>query len=146
MAGPLNLFAGKASAIVRVLLVNHPKTWTLRELANEAGVSLGWASKVSEALIRERLAIRDSERAELKLIAPADLLKRWASFTNFDANNGFLPYYSKEADVARFLNSFKGVGGPDYALTGLAGALLTAPVVKPSNTHIYVRSEGDAKA
>jgi hypothetical protein len=146
VAGPLNLFTGKASDIVRVLLVNHPKTWTLRELAKEAGVSLGWASKVSEALIRERLAIRDSERAELKLIAPADLLRRWASFTNFDANNGFIQYHSSEPDISKFLSSFKDLQGPDYALTGLAGALLTVPVVKPSNTHLYVRSEGDAKA
>ena len=146
MAGPLNLFVGKASSILRVLLVNHPKTWTLRELAREAGVSLGWSSKVSEALIRERLAIRDRERAELKLITPADLLRRWASFTNFEAHNGFIQYYSAESDVAKFLSSFKGMAGPDYAITGLAGALLAAPLVKPSNTHIYVRSEGDAKA
>jgi len=146
VSGPLNLFTGKASDLLRVLLVNHPKTWTLRELAKESGVSLGWASKVSEALIRERLAIRDSERAELKLIAPEDLLRRWASFTNFDANNGFIKYYSAEPDMEKFLSSFKGMGGPDYAITGLAGALLAAPLVKPSNTHIYVRSEGDAKA
>ncbi|MDO8339145.1 MAG: type IV toxin-antitoxin system AbiEi family antitoxin [Candidatus Burarchaeum sp.] len=146
MAGPLNLFVGKASSIIRVLLVNNPKTWTLRELAKESGVSLGWTSKVSEALIRERLAIRDSERAELKLIAPEDLLRRWASFTNFEAHNGFINYYSAEPDISKFLSSFKGMGGPDYAITGLAGALLTAPLVKPSNTHIYVRSEGDAKA
>ncbi len=146
MAGPLNLFVGKASSILRVLLVNHPKTWTLRELAKEAGVSLGWASKVSEALIRERLAIRDSERAELKLIAPEDLLRRWASFTNFEAHNGFIKYYSVEPDISKFLSSFKGLQGPDYAITGLTGTLLAAPLVKPTNTHIYVRSDGDAKA
>ncbi|VVC03082.1 Uncharacterised protein [Candidatus Burarchaeum australiense] len=146
MAGPLNPFSGKASAILRVLLVNYPKSWALRGLAAEADVSLGWASKVSEALIRERLAIRDSERAELRLIAPEDLLRRWASFTNFEAHNGFIQYHSAEPDLAKFVSSFKGLNGPDYALTGLAGTLLAAPLVKPSNTHIYVKSEGDAKA
>ena len=140
-----NLFARKATNIVRVLLNSHPKTWTARDLAAEAGVALGQASNVSKALIRERLAIRDSARSGLKLMAPLDLLKRWAAVHNFAANTKFTEYYSKEDDISRFFLKFKGKNGPEYAVTGLAGALLVAPHVRPTNVHIYVKSAEDAK-
>lgn len=141
----VNLFAGKASDIIRVLLVNYPKSWTVRDLAKEANAALGWTAKVSTALIRERLAIRESERAELKLMAPDDLLKRWATINNFVANTRFVEYYSREEDITKFMSKFKEKKGPEYAFTALAGALLVAPYVRPNNVHLYVRSEGDAK-
>ena len=145
MPEPLNLFAGKASDIVRVLLVNYPRAWTLRELAAEAGVALSWVSKVSRALIRERLAIRSSSRSELRLMVPSDLLRRWANNRNFAANSKFVEYYAREEDVVKFLDLFKNKKGPEYALTGLAGALKVAPYVRPTNIHIYVKTEEDAK-
>jgi hypothetical protein len=145
MAELPNFFRGKASDVVRVVLVNYPKRWSLRDLTREAGVALGWASKVSRALIRERLALRDSTRSELKLMMPFDLLKRWAAVNNFATNTTFVEYYSKEEDVSKFLKQFKSKNGPKYALTGLAGALLVAPFVRPTNIHIYVKSEEDVK-
>lgn len=144
MAGTTNLFAGRASDIVRVLLVNYPKTWALRPLAREAGVSLGWASKVATALIKERLAIREPKGAELRLMNPFDLLRRWASFRNFASNTRFVEYYTPEEDISAFFGKVGSRKGPDYAFTCLAGALLVAPFVRPTNTHIYVRSEADA--
>ena len=145
MASPLSLFVGKASNVLRVMLANHPKTWTLRTLSKEAGVSLGWSSKVSEALIRERLAIRNSERAELQLLDPPTLLKRWATLNNFDANTQFIDYHWPEHDFSGLFDSLKNHQGPDYAFTGLAGASMVAPLVKPSNAHIYIKSETEAK-
>lgn len=146
MAGAANnLFAGRASDIVRVLLVNYPKSWALRPLAREAGVSLGWASKVAKALIRERLAIREPKGAELRLMNPFDLLRRWASFSNFASNTRFVEYYTPEEDISAFFGKVGSrKGGPEYAFTCLAGALLVAPFVRPTNAHLYVRSEADA--
>lgn len=141
----MNLFGGRAVAILRVLLVNYPKTWALRALAKEAGVSLGLASKVSRALIREKIAIRDSERAELKLMNQRLLLWRWAMYNNFSANTQFIEYYSREEDVSKFFEKFKNKNGPEYAFTALAGALLVAPFVRPTNVHIYVNSAEDAE-
>lgn len=139
------MFAGLASNVVRVLLVGYPAEWALRNLAKEAVVSLGWASKVSNALIRERLATRKSRKAGLRIMAPADLLRRWANYHNFIANTRFREYYTQVDDISKFLDSFKNKKGPDYALTCLAGALKVAPYVRPTNVHIYVRSEEDAK-
>ena len=139
-----NLFAKKAADIIRVLLVHYPKTWTMRDLAEESGAALGYTSRVSKTLIRQRLALRASARSELKVMAPADLLKRWAAFSNFVANTTFVEYYSHEEDIGKFLSRFKGRERMEYALTGLAGALLVEPFVRPTNTHIYIRKRSDA--
>ena len=138
------LFAKKAEDALRVLLVSYPKTWTLRDLAREAGIALGHASKVSKTLIKERLALRDSTRSNLRLMNPSDLLKRWATFNNFVANTTFLEYYTQEEDMSKFLDKFKNNTGKEYAITGLAGALLFAPFVRPTNVHVYVHTEKDA--
>ncbi len=131
--------------VFRVILTGYPKAWRLRDLSAEAGVSLRWAGVVANALIRERLAARESSRSEIKLMSPYDLLRRWANFHNFVANTEFLEYYTREKDVSRFLDSFKGKSGPEYAVTGLAGALKVAPYVRPANVHVYVRKEEDAE-
>ena len=142
----LNLFAKKATDIVRVLLVNYPKTWALRDLARESGASLGYTSRVAKTLIKQRLALRNSARSDLKVMAPENILKRWATFSNFVANTTFIEYYSHEEDIVKFLHKFGGRINKKYALTGLAGALLVEPFVRPINTHVYVRNSSDATA
>jgi len=96
-------------------------------------------------LINERIAIRDPGRSGLKLMAPQDLLKRLAAVTNFSANTKFLEYYTPEEDISEFLKKLKELDNSAYAVTGLAGAMLIAPLVRPTNIHIYVRTEADAK-
>lgn len=139
-----NLFSKKSADIIRVLLVNYPKTWMLRDLAEESGTALGYVSRVANTLIHQRLALRSSARSELKLMAPEDLLKRWATFSSFAANTRFIEYYSGEQDIGAFLEKLKFQEPAEYALTGLAGALLSEPFVRPTNTHIYIRKESDA--
>ena len=140
----INLFAKKATDIVRVLLINHPKTWTLRDLARESGASLGYTSRVAKTLIKQRLALRNSARSELKVMAPEALLKRWATFSNFVGNTTFIEYYSREEDIVKFIHKFRGRINRKYALTGLAGALLVEPLVRPTNTHVYIMNSSDA--
>jgi hypothetical protein len=142
----ISLFASKAIDVIRVLLIDYPRVWALRDLAREAHVSLGEVFKVSKSLINERLAIRASARSGLKLMEPFSLLKKWAAINNFTARTRFIEYYSSEEDVSKFFERFKGKKGPEYALTGLAGALLVAPFVRPANIHIYVKTEEDAKS
>jgi hypothetical protein len=140
-----SLFASKAIDVIRVLLVDYPRKWALRDLAREAHVSLGQVFKVSKALIDERLAIRASARSELKLMEPYSLVRRWAAVNNFTAHTRFIDYYTSEEDITELMEKLKSGKGPGYALTGLAGALLVAPYVRPANVHIYVTREEDAK-
>lgn len=145
MVGARNLFSGRTVDVVRVVLTSYPKTWKLRELCIEAGVSLRWAAVVANALIRERLATRGSPYSEFKLMFPFDLLRRWANFNNFAANTKFVEYYTQEEDISKFIGLFSGKKGPQYAVTGLCGALKIAPFVRPTNVHVYVKTEEDAK-
>ncbi|MFH0817279.1 MAG: type IV toxin-antitoxin system AbiEi family antitoxin [Candidatus Micrarchaeota archaeon] len=145
MAGVGNLFGGKSVDVLRVLLVNYPKEWNLRDLSREAKVALGWTSKVAETLIRERLAVRDSKKSPLRIMAPFDLLKRWAAVNNFAANTQFVEFYSPQEEISKFFAQLKEKNGPDYAFTALAGGLLVAPFVRPTNVHLYVKAEEDAR-
>lgn len=139
-----SIFIGKIVSVLRVLLVNYPKRWSLRELCRDAKVSLRWASVAANELIQERLAVRNSSRSELKVMMPSDILKRWATVNNFTSRTKFIEYYSQEQDVTKFIEKFKDKTGPEYALTCLAGALKVAPYVRPSNIHVYVKTKEDA--
>jgi hypothetical protein len=140
-----DLYTGKAVDVDRVLLVNYPQTFDLRNLATASHVSLGQVYNVSKALIRDRIAIHAEGRNRLKLMAPSVLLSRWATVNNFVANTKFIEYYSPEEDISKLFAKLTGLNAPEYALTGLSGALLVAPFVRPTSVHIYVNSENDAK-
>jgi hypothetical protein len=141
-----NPYFGKAVDVDRVLLVKYPERLNLRELAKESSVSLGEAHNVSRALINERLALRESDRSELKLMDPKGLLERLAKVNNLLSNAKFLEYYTPEEDISKFLDRLKPISYPDYAITGLAGAMLVAPFVRPTNIHVYVKKDEDAEA
>lgn len=78
-------------------------------------------------------------------MAPEDLLKRWATYSNFTANNEIIEYYTREQDIGKFLNAFKGLEPAGYALTGLAGALLIEPFVRPTKTHVYIKKGSNTR-
>lgn len=141
-----NLYAGKAVDVNRVLLVSYPEGFSLRRLAKESSVSLGEAFKVSKTLINERIAMRESRNGELKLMAPHELLERLAKVHSFLYSVRFIEYYTPEEEINRFFHRLKKVKATKYAVTGLAGAMLVAPFVRPSNIHVYVKSEDDAAA
>jgi hypothetical protein len=140
-----NPLSGKAVDVDRVLLVRYPKRLTTRGLANESHTSVGEVSKVSRALIDQMLAIRESRHSALKLMDPSSLLTRLATIRNFVADTKFIEYYTPEDDISKFLSKLKEIHGPKYAVTGLAAALLIAPFVRPTNVHIYVKTEDDAR-
>lgn len=138
-----NPYSGKAVDVDRVLLARYPGRLNLRDLAGEACVSPGQAYNVTRALIDERIAIRDSTNNELKLMAPLTLLKRLASTNSFATGTKFLEYYTPEESVSTFLKKFKKISDVEYAFTGLTGAMLVAPFVRPTNVHVYVNYEND---
>lgn len=140
-----NIFEGKASRVIRVLLVNWPKTWDLRTLAKEANVSLYTAQAVANSLLKGNYAIRESKRGELKLMNPITILKRWAAYNDFNKRHAFVHYYTFEQEIGKFLEQMKSKKGPEYALTTLVGAQQIAPYVRPTDIYLYVQSAEDAK-
>jgi hypothetical protein len=143
-----NVFEPKASRIIRALLVNSGSSWTTRELAKEANVSLGYTHATLSALLKSGYAARQASGA-VEIVDPIRLLSRWASYNDYMTNdNQFVEYYSydKEIDaiIAKLANtsSVKKIG---YALTSLCGAWLVAPYVRPIalEAYVYSRSQAD---
>lgn len=138
-----NFFAPKSSRVLRVLLVDFGRDWDERELAQGAGVSNGLAHYVCRTLVELGFAARN-EQNRIIVVDPLRLLKRWASYHQYDRMNKFLDYFTFEREVDRFVEKFAGLD-LEYALCGLFGAWLVAPYVRPVDVHLYVSSESVAK-
>jgi hypothetical protein len=134
-----NIFAPKSSRILRVLLTNPNRDWDERELAAEAKVSRGMAHYLCSTLIELGSAARDNQN-RIVLVDPVRLLRRWAAYHQYDRVNKFLEYYTFEKEIDQFLTKMATLDSK-YALSGLAGAWLAAPYVRPVDVHLYIFSE-----
>lgn len=135
-----NIFEPKASRVIRCLLVNIGKEWTIREIAREANTSVGYTHAILATLINMGY-VRRNERHKLVLLDPAILLKRWGAFHQYDHSNTFLEYYTFEQEIDVFLTRLKErLEDEEYALTSLAGAWLVSPYVRPIDIHFYVEN------
>ncbi len=134
-----NIFAPKSSRILRVLLVDIGRDWNERELAAEAEVSVGLAHYVCKTMIMSGYLGRD-ERNRIVVADPIRLLRRWASYHEYDRVNRFLDYFTFEKEIDRFLDVLAALD-QEYALSGLAAAWLVAPYVRPIDVDLYVSSE-----
>ena len=135
-----NVFAPIASRLIRCLLVNPKREWSVLELSKDADVSYGHAHKVVETLMKLGFC-RRTERNKVGVVNPAELLNRWASYFDYSLANKVNSYYVEERDVEKFVNRLSEVARGKtlkYALTLHVGASLVAPFVRPMDVHIYV--------
>lgn len=139
-----NIFETKATRVLRALLTNPAKEWTIRGLAAEVDISPGYAHAVISTLIQYSYVIR-TEKYKIKITNPTTLLRRWAAYHQYDKMNRFLEYYTFEREIDKFIQKLAQLKNQNYALTVLAGAYLIAPHVRPVDIHIYIHSEKDAK-
>jgi hypothetical protein len=139
-----NIFEPKASRILRCLLTNPGEAWSIRGLAKEAQVSVGYTHAVTASLLDLGYVIRN----EVNLIEatdPVKLLERWASYHQFYHENKFLEYYTFEREIERIIEKTRSLES-DHALTALAGAYLVSPYVRPTVVDLYVRDEGQSRS
>ncbi len=78
-----SIFAARASRVLRVLLENPKRPWQVKQLATEAGVSLGLAFKVKARLLDLEYAREKADGVELA--KPEELLREWGAA--FEARN-----------------------------------------------------------
>lgn len=141
-----NIFEPKASRVVRCLLVNVGREWTVREIAKDADTSVGYTHAVLATLM-ETGYIERNKRHKLVLLNPATLLRRWAAFHQYNHNNQFLEYYTFEKEIDTFLTTLKEkLKNEKYAATSLAGAWLASPYVRPIDVHLYIENRKKAKS
>ena len=140
---PVDLFATKASRIIRAMLSDPAHGWQVQRLARweSLEVSLGLASKVKQALIEQGFAV---ERDHLLYVRnPDDLLRAWVE--NYRPKLEPIALYvtgdprQAEAAIAEWCMS----NNISHALTQFSGAWRAAPAVRYQRSTIYVQRVTD---
>ena len=132
-----SLYSPKAERVLRVLLSKPEKTWKMKALANEAGVSLGQVANVKK-LLNDREWIQ-TDRSGFSLVTPEQLLNEWAENYTY-RKSGICNLYSLksvpeiEVSIAEVCRQRK----LNYALTGFSGAARLAPAVRYQRVFVYI--------
>lgn len=142
---PSSLFTPVASRIARAMLEEPQRRWTVLELSEATGVSLGHVSNVTRRLLAESYLAKTRKR--LALAAPALLLEAWQDRCDEPAG-ARQAYYSFEREPERIMQALARVGRERrwrYAVTSFAAASLVAPFIRGVSTvQWYVDDEAAA--
>ena len=140
-----SLYSAKAERILRVLLTSPKKAWKLQELASEANVSLGLASKVKQILkLREWL---DPRSKGVKLLDPEAALIEWAGEYRYSKHRA-VDFYSlvSGSELEEQVALAAKEAGIRVALTGFSAAVRYAPAVRYRRSMIYSSADPAAIA
>ena len=139
-------FSDRNSLIARTLLANAERTWSVRELAAHAGVSLGTASQVIRTLVGTGAVShwQQGRTACIRLAEPGLLLRQWRAAYSWERNPA-VSFHAPMGDVSRFVRRLPSLmGDARWALTLHAGAAQVAPHASWDRVHIYVGVESPA--
>lgn len=143
-----NPFSDRGSLIVRTMLDAGPeRAWSVRELAEAAGVSLGLVSYVSSALERRGLIkVQAAGRAKsIQLTNPVAVIEQWTREYDWKRNTA-VAFHAPVGSPQRFLRRLpETLKDRRWALTLQAGASLVAPHATWDLVHLYVDAENDAE-
>jgi len=132
-----SIFSPKSSRILRIMLSNPQKRWFVRNLAEEAGVSLGQVSNVKKRLLDYEF-VKEIKK-EFNLTEPEQLLQRWTQNYSY-AKSPSLNFYSLRP-LRELEDSFADYcldSGITYAFTLFSGAARIAPFVRYNRAFAYV--------
>ncbi|MFP4641902.1 MAG: type IV toxin-antitoxin system AbiEi family antitoxin [Dehalococcoidia bacterium] len=132
-----SIFSPKASRILRVML-NSPqrRAWGVWELAREANVSIGLASKVKQRLLDLEYI---SDGKYLTLTRPAELLEEWTKNYSFRKNKIYNYFtFHNVKDIEQKISLYCKQRQIPCALTLFSGAALVAPFSRYTRGFAYV--------
>lgn len=135
------VFSRKSSRIIRVVLENPKKNWTLQTLSDEAGLYIRQTWVVINVLAEKGFV--EKKRGSITLAKPKELLDYWAGNYDFDLNQ-ISTLFSFARTFDEFLQKLRVTLKNEKlpcALTRHSGAALVAPYVRFSNTHLYILGE-----
>jgi len=133
-----SLFSPKSSRVIRWLLTDPRRVWTLKGLAIETGVSIGLIHRIATAL--ENNLFAKKELRAFKLEDPARLLEAWREEYHRRAPK-WARYVVRVGSVEEFVAKLKTAAirhGVRYALSGPGGASLISSYLTPTVVHFYV--------
>lgn len=135
-----NIFADKASLILRRMLQEPAKKWTIRDFIGENGASLGLAQGVLEELARQGFVerVKRGPKSYTILVDRKELINAWLAQYRFAFNEVDI-YYSPDKDILKRIKSL--LQKERYALTLHSGANLITSFVKTENIYFYFDAE-----
>lgn len=132
-----SIFNPKSSRILRAMLNSPMRSWQVQELAKEANVSLGLASRVKERLLDLEYA-REKDKT-IVLSRPSELLEQWANNYSFRKNKVYDYFgFDEPKELERKLSRYCEQRETPYALTLFSGAALVAPFARYTRGFAYV--------
>ena len=138
-----NIFSDRSSLVLRALLREPDKKWTLPDLGKE-GVSLGLASDVLSKAEAQGYVERVLKGPEsyTRLIRKDALLKDWMNAYSFERNDHEY-YLSTDKNFLKICKEYLKRKKKSFALTGYSASRLISPYVKDDRHFIYVDIERD---
>lgn len=139
-----NIFSDKASIILRALLRDPLRDWTIADLIKE-GVSETQVINVLDLLSDKEWITRHRQWRNhfINLTKPDYLLQEWIRNYKLDWNPTAL-YSNHNPNFLNELTTELSKWGVSFALTGISGASLVAPYVAQSTEFIYLLTSAAA--
>lgn len=131
------LFSPKSSRVIRCLLTDPRRVWTLKGLATETGVSLGLVHRIATALENNLFAAK--ELRAFKLEDPARLLEAWRG-EYYRRTPKWGRYAVRVGSIEKLVTDLKtaaNLHGVRYAFSGPSGAFFISPYMIPTEVHCY---------
>jgi hypothetical protein len=141
---PHNIFSDKSSLILRAMLENPSRKWTVPSFV-EAGVSAGLASltiNTAEAAGFVEHVRRVKGESYCRIVRREALLKEWSRAYSFEKNSHAYYLYPGKDFLAAADNYFRRRGA-GYALTLYSATRLISPYVKDDRHFLYVDAPAD---
>jgi hypothetical protein len=133
-----DLFAGGALRIVRWLLIEPERSWTLTDMASRAGLTIGFVSRTFKTLARD--AYVERARGSTRLLDRDALLDGWATApAPAEERLDRVSLAEGASAVLRRIRELEATS--PYAITAEAAAEQIAPRARFSRVEIYVDDE-----
>jgi hypothetical protein len=132
-----NIFADKASLVLRKMIKDPEKRWVVRDFTGPGGISLGMSQEILEAMAKKGYVerIKKGRDSYAILTNKEKLISDWLKEYSFNQNI-VDTYYSPNKNI---LNKFRKVLKEDqYALTLHTGANLTTSFVRTEDIFLYI--------
>lgn len=133
------LLSPKSCWVIRCMLENPGKEWTMQELSNYSSVSLAQIYKVFDGLEAENYIKK--RRGGTRLADPSGLLDLVSEKYRYDRQE-ITGYYTFLKGYDQIFSRLRQLPDVDYAVTLGAAARLVLPIVRSTDTHVYA---GDPK-
>ena len=131
-----NIFADKATFILRKMLSNPGKKCVIRDFTGENGVSLGMAQGVLEAMTKKGYIerVKRGPGSFALLTNTRELVEDWITAYHFELND-IHTYYSPDKNILPKLKDY--LKDKQYAFTLHSGANLITSFVVTDQVYVY---------